>query len=144
VTRLPPLPLTVRPLTQALPIRWKIRPTRYAGCPLAAEDVARVAATFLAAPEPREPGPVRLVGQVATVSEIVTAFSRAAGRDLRYADVPSAAWKRTAIASGINPHAAEHLAGLWDIFRAGGAAARQLHATHRRPSPATPSARPGY
>ena len=95
---------------------------------IAAEDVARVAAAFLAAPAPREPGPVRLVGQVATVSEIVTAFSRAAGRDLEYADVPSAAWKRAAIASGINPHAAEHLASLWDIFRTRGAAARQLPA----------------
>jgi uncharacterized protein YbjT (DUF2867 family) len=95
---------------------------------IAAEDVARVAAAFLAAPAPREPGPVRLIGQVATVSEIVTAFSRAAGRELEYADIPSAAWKRAAIASGINPHAAEHLASLWDIFRTRGAAARQLPA----------------
>lgn len=93
---------------------------------IAAEDVARVAAAFLTAPAPREPGPVRLVGQVATVSEIVAAFSRTAGRDLEYADVPGAAWKRTAIASGINPHAAEHLASLWDIFRARGSAARRL------------------
>ena len=93
---------------------------------IAAEDVARVGAAFLAAPAPREPGPVPLVGQVATVSEIVTAFGRAAGRDLEYANVPSADWKRTAIGSGINPHAAEHLASLWDVFRTGGSVARQL------------------
>jgi uncharacterized protein YbjT (DUF2867 family) len=95
---------------------------------IAAEDVARVAAAFLANPAPREPGPVRLVGQVASVNEIVTAFSRAARRDLEYADVPSAEWKRAALASGINPHAAEHLASLWDIFRTRGAAARRLPA----------------
>lgn len=95
---------------------------------IGAEDVARVAAAFLAAPAPREPGPVRLVGQVATVSEIVTAFSRAAGRDLQYVDVPTAAWKRAAIANGINPHAVEHLASLWDIFRTSGTVVRQLPA----------------
>jgi uncharacterized protein YbjT (DUF2867 family) len=95
---------------------------------IGAEDVARVAAAFLAAPAPREPGPVRLVGQLATVSDIVAAFGRATGRDLKYADVPSAAWKRAAIGSGINPHAAEHLGSLWDIFRTRGAALRQLPA----------------
>jgi uncharacterized protein YbjT (DUF2867 family) len=95
---------------------------------IAAEDVARVAAAFLAAPAPREPGPVRLVGQVASVSEIVAAFSRAAGQDLEYADVPTSEWKRAALARGVNAHAAEHLGSLWDIFRTRGAAARQLPA----------------
>jgi uncharacterized protein YbjT (DUF2867 family) len=95
---------------------------------IAATDVARVAAALLAAAAPREPGPVRLVGQVAVVDDIVAAFSRATGRDLKYADVPSTSWKRAAIASGINPHAAEHLASLWDILRTRGAAVAQLPA----------------
>jgi uncharacterized protein YbjT (DUF2867 family) len=93
---------------------------------IAARDVAHVAAAFLAASAPREPGPVRLVGQVATVGEIVAAFGRTTGQNLEYVDVPSAAWKRAAIARGTNPHAVEHLASLWDMLRAKSAVSAQL------------------
>jgi uncharacterized protein YbjT (DUF2867 family) len=95
---------------------------------IAGEDVARVAAALLAAPAAHEPQPIPLVGQVPTVGDIVAAFSRATGRDLAYADVPSGEWKRAALAHGVNPHAAEHLASLWDVIRTRSATLQQLPA----------------
>lgn len=78
---------------------------------VSAEDVGHIAAAIFESPGTRDPGLVRVVGQILTVDEIIEAFNKAAGRAVQYVEVPSTAWHQ----------AAEQLTNLRGIFRAGGA-----------------------
>jgi hypothetical protein len=58
----------------------------------------------------------RVIGQVMTVKEIVTALTQGLGRDVAYRDIPDRAWADAA-AGSLNPHALAHLSKLWANFR---------------------------
>jgi uncharacterized protein YbjT (DUF2867 family) len=89
-----------------------------------AEDVARVAATLLAAPGfPRETT-LSLVSETGTVSEMTQALSRAIGRPVQYVAITDEQWTNAA-KERINPHALDHLTRLWQYFRS----------QNQRPSP---------
>jgi uncharacterized protein YbjT (DUF2867 family) len=83
---------------------------------VAGEDVARVAAGVLTAGEVPAGSSYRVIGQVMTVKEIVTALTQGLGRDIAYHDIPDRAWADAA-ATRLNPHALAHLSKLWANFR---------------------------
>ena len=83
---------------------------------VAGEDVARVAAGVLTAADVPEGSSYRVIGQVMTVKEIVTALARGLDRDVEYHDVPDGAWADAA-ATRLNAHAVAHLSKLWANFR---------------------------
>ncbi len=85
--------------------------------PLAgAEDVARVAATLLAASNARSEKVYPLVSETLTVRQIVETLGRAIGRPVRYVPITDEQWA-DAVKERINPHALDHLAHLWQYFR---------------------------
>jgi uncharacterized protein YbjT (DUF2867 family) len=83
---------------------------------VAGEDVARVAAGVLMAANVPEGSSYRVIGQVMTVKEIVTALARGLDRDVEFRDVPDEAWAAAA-ATRLNAHAVAHLSKLWANFR---------------------------
>jgi uncharacterized protein YbjT (DUF2867 family) len=81
-----------------------------------AEDVARVAATLLAAPGFPLSSTYSLVSETATVAEMTQALSRAIGRPVEYVAITDEQWEN-AVKERINPHALDHLTHLWQYFR---------------------------
>ena len=82
------------------------------------EDVARVAATLLAAPEIPSEKVFPLVTETQTVREIVETLGRVLGRPIRYVPITDEQWEQ-AVKERINPHAVDHLTHLWQYFRKG-------------------------
>jgi uncharacterized protein YbjT (DUF2867 family) len=85
--------------------------------PLAgAEDVARVAATFLAASNAPSEKVYPLLSETPTVRQIVETLGKAIGRPIRYVPITDEQWA-DAVRERINPHALDHLTHLWQYFR---------------------------
>jgi uncharacterized protein YbjT (DUF2867 family) len=85
--------------------------------PLAgAEDVARVAATLLAASNAPTEKVYPLVSETLTVRQIVETLGKAIGRPIRYVPITDEQWADAA-KERINPHALDHLTHLWQYFR---------------------------
>jgi uncharacterized protein YbjT (DUF2867 family) len=85
--------------------------------PLAgAEDVARVAATLLAASNAPTEKVYPLVSETPTVRQIVETLGKAIGRPIRYLPITDEQWAAAA-KERINPHALDHLTHLWQYFR---------------------------
>lgn len=86
---------------------------------VAGQDVARVAVEALLNPS-LTPGSVYpLVGEVVTLGDIIATFKHVLGRDVRYVNIPDAAWRDAVRSMGYNDHAVEHLSQLWQSLRAG-------------------------
>lgn len=87
--------------------------------PLAgAEDVARVAAAFLASPGLPSERVYPLVSETPTVRDIVDTLGRVLGRPIRYVPITDEQWA-DAVKERLNPHALDHLSHLWQHFRKG-------------------------
>lgn len=85
--------------------------------PLAgAQDVARVAATLLAASNTPLETVYPLVSETLTVRQIVETLGRAIGRPIGYVPITDEQWA-DAVKERINPHALDHLTHLWQYFR---------------------------
>jgi uncharacterized protein YbjT (DUF2867 family) len=82
------------------------------------EDVARVAATLLAAAALPTETVYPLVTETPTVREIVETLARALGRPIRYVAITDEQWA-DAVKERLNPHALDHLSHLWQHFRKG-------------------------
>jgi uncharacterized protein YbjT (DUF2867 family) len=80
------------------------------------DDVARVAATLLAASEMPSAGSYDLIAATPTVKEIIGTLSAALQRPIRYVNVTDEQWL-SAMKDHINPHALDHLSHLWQYFR---------------------------
>jgi len=83
---------------------------------VAGEDVARVAAGVLTAPDVPAGSSYSVVGQVLTVKEIVTSLASGLDRDVTYQDVSDEFWAEAA-GGRINAHAVAHLSKLWANLR---------------------------
>jgi uncharacterized protein YbjT (DUF2867 family) len=83
---------------------------------VAGEDVARVAAAVLTAPDLPAGDSPALIGQVLTAREIAAALADGLGRPVEYQDVPDELWAEAA-SSRINAHAVAHLSKLWTTLR---------------------------
>jgi uncharacterized protein YbjT (DUF2867 family) len=83
---------------------------------VAGEDVARVAAGVLAAPEVPAGSSFRVIGEVLTVKDVVTSLARGLEREVTFRDVPDEVWAEMA-GTRINAHAVAHLSKLWANFR---------------------------
>jgi uncharacterized protein YbjT (DUF2867 family) len=83
-----------------------------------AEDVARVAATLLAASDVPSENVLPLVTETPTAREIIETLGRALGRPIRYVSITDEQWLQ-AVKERINPHAVDHLTHLWRYFRKG-------------------------
>jgi uncharacterized protein YbjT (DUF2867 family) len=84
---------------------------------VAGEDVARVAAGLLTAPQLVPGTAYRLIGTTISLKEIVATFAHVLGRSVRYEEISDDEWKRQALARGYNQHAVEHLSSLWRAIR---------------------------
>jgi uncharacterized protein YbjT (DUF2867 family) len=84
-----------------------------------AEDVARVAAALLVAPDVPDQKRYDLIGELPAVNEIAGILSAVLKRSIRYVEIDDDRWTQ-AIGDRINRHALEHLAGLWRFFRTSG------------------------
>jgi uncharacterized protein YbjT (DUF2867 family) len=84
---------------------------------VAGEDVARVAAGALTSPSVTPGRSIPVIGEVLALRDIVAAFTRALGRDVRYQEIPDQAWSDAALSRGYNEHAVEHLSKLWQSIR---------------------------
>lgn len=85
---------------------------------VAGEDVGRVAAGLLAAPELAAGTAYPLIGATLSLREIIATFGRVLGQSVRYEEISDEEWRREALARGINAHAVEHLSNLWRALRA--------------------------
>jgi uncharacterized protein YbjT (DUF2867 family) len=83
---------------------------------VAGEDVARVAAAALTAPDLPAGSSLSLIGQLLTVREIAAALGTGLGRPVEYQDVPDEVWAEAA-GGRINAHAVAHLSKLWVNLR---------------------------
>jgi uncharacterized protein YbjT (DUF2867 family) len=83
---------------------------------VAAEDVARVAATVLTATDVPAGSSYSLIGQLLTVEEIVATLSHGLGREVEYQEVSDELWAQAA-GQRINAHAVAHLSKLWANLR---------------------------
>ena len=81
-----------------------------------AEDVARVAATLLAASNVPFEKVYPLVTETLTVRQIVETLGKAIERPIRYVPITDEQWA-DAVKERINPHALDHLTHLWQYFR---------------------------
>ena len=81
-----------------------------------AEDVARVAATLLAASNAPSEKVYPLVTETLTVRQIVETLGKAIGRPIRYVPITDEQWV-DAVKGRMNPHALDHLTHLWQYFR---------------------------
>jgi uncharacterized protein YbjT (DUF2867 family) len=84
-----------------------------------AEDVARVAAALLVAPDVADRKRYDLIGEIPTVNEIAAILSAVLQRPIRYVEIGDERWTQ-AVGDRINRHALEHLASLWRFFRTSG------------------------
>jgi uncharacterized protein YbjT (DUF2867 family) len=83
---------------------------------VAGEDVARVAAGVLTAPDVPAGSAYPVIGQILTVREIVATLARGLGREITYQHLSDEVWANAA-ASRINAHAIAHLSKLWATLR---------------------------
>jgi len=86
---------------------------------VAAEDVSCVAAALLTANDLPVKTRYDLVGEIATVAEIVDTLSRVLNRPIRYVEITDDQWRK-AMEERINRHALDHLSKLWRFFRTSG------------------------
>jgi uncharacterized protein YbjT (DUF2867 family) len=86
---------------------------------VAAEDIARVAATLLANPGAPSQTVYPLINETPTVKQITETLARAIGRPIRYVPITDEQWA-DAVKERLNPHALDHLSHLWQYFRRGG------------------------
>lgn len=84
---------------------------------VAAEDVARVAVGLLATASVPAGSAFPLIGEVISFREIIAAFHRTLGRELRYEEISDQEWQSGALARGASRHAVEHLSNLWRTLR---------------------------
>ena len=84
-----------------------------------AEDVARVAAALLVAPNVPDQKHYDLVGETPTVNEIASTLSAVLKRPIKYVNIPDERWVQ-AVQDRINRHALQHLSSLWRYFRTSG------------------------
>jgi uncharacterized protein YbjT (DUF2867 family) len=87
---------------------------------VAGEDVGRVAAGLLTASELAAGTSYPLVGMTLSLQEIVAAFGRVLGKQVRYEEISDEQWRREAAARGYNAHAIDHLSNLWRALRGAG------------------------
>ena len=86
--------------------------------PVAAEDVARVAATVLQAPRDHIGRVYELTGpRSQDMNGVAEEFSRALGTRVPYVDVPLDAWSQQLDGAGLDPHVREHLVSLARLHR---------------------------
>ena len=85
---------------------------------VSAVDVARVAAGLLTAAEVPSGSTYPLIGALLSVRDIVAAFGRVLGGEIRYEEISDEQWRADALARGFNQHALEHLSQLWRSLRA--------------------------
>jgi len=87
--------------------------------PVAAADVARVAAAVLQDPGPQVGQVLELTGpRSQDMTGIAEEYSRALGKRVTYVDVPAAEWAARAFAgSELSPHVQEHLTTLARLHR---------------------------
>ncbi|MFC7380780.1 NAD(P)H-binding protein [Sphaerisporangium rhizosphaerae] len=87
--------------------------------PIAAEDVARAAATVLRDPAPHIGHVYELTGPRAVdMNEMAEEFSRALGRPVSYVDVPLDRWRAEVLAkAGLPPHTEQHIATMARLHR---------------------------
>jgi uncharacterized protein YbjT (DUF2867 family) len=86
---------------------------------VAGEDVARVAAAVLTAPNVVPGSSYSLVGEVLTVKQITATLAQGLARKVTYQNVPDEFWA-TAARTRINEHAVTHLSKLWANLRTTG------------------------
>jgi nucleoside-diphosphate-sugar epimerase len=86
---------------------------------VAADDVARVAAALLAGPSTARQNRYDLIGEIPTVSEIVSSLSTVLRRPVRYVEITDERWEQ-AVEGRLDPHALDHLSHLWQYFRTSG------------------------
>jgi uncharacterized protein YbjT (DUF2867 family) len=84
---------------------------------VAAEDVARVAAGLLTAPQLIAGTAYPLIGATLSLKEIIATFARVLGKNVRYEEISDEEWRRDALTRGYNAHAIEHLSALWRAIR---------------------------
>jgi len=88
--------------------------------PVAAEDVARMAAAVLADPQPHIGRTYNLTGpQSENMDFYAQEYSKALGRTITFQDIPVALWRSGLLARGLPIHLVDHLATMADLHRAG-------------------------
>lgn len=87
---------------------------------VAGEDVGRVAAGLLTAPQLVPGTAFPLIGATLSLREIIATFGRVLGKNVRYEEITDEEWRREALARGYNAHAVEHLSNLWRALRGAG------------------------
>lgn len=87
---------------------------------VAGEDVARVAVGLLTAPSLTAGTAYPLIGTAISLQDIIAAFGRVLGKNVRYEEISDDQWRSDALARGLNAHAVEHLSSLWKALRAAG------------------------
>jgi len=88
--------------------------------PIAADDVARVAATILRDPGDHASKVYELTGpRTLDMTEAAKEFSRALGRTVTYHDVPLHQWRTEVLAkAGLPPHTEQHIATMAQLHHA--------------------------
>jgi uncharacterized protein YbjT (DUF2867 family) len=88
--------------------------------PVSAEDVARVVAAVLVAPQPHLGKIYHLTGpQSEDMHFFANEYSEALGRTIQYEDISVVAWRDALLARGLPSHLVKHLATVADLHRAG-------------------------
>ncbi len=88
--------------------------------PVAAADVARVAAAVLADPRPHVGRLYELTGpRSQDMHAVAREYSDALNHEITYADVPPDAWERGLRKAGVPEHLCQHLVTMAELHRAG-------------------------
>ena len=88
--------------------------------PVAAADVARVAAAILADPPPHLGRRYELTGpRSQDMFAVAREFSDALGREVTYVDIPADEWERALNEAGLPEHLTQHLLTMAELHRAG-------------------------
>jgi uncharacterized protein YbjT (DUF2867 family) len=88
--------------------------------PVAAADVARVAAAVLADPGPHRGRVYELTGpRSQDMHGVAREFSDALNRDVTYCDIPAEDWERGLKGQGLPEHLTGHLVTMGELHRAG-------------------------
>jgi NAD(P)H dehydrogenase (quinone) len=88
--------------------------------PVAAEDVARVAAAVLAEPRPHVGMIYELTGpRSQDMHAVAREYSDALKREITYADIPPHDWQQALEKAGVPEHVSKHLLTMAELHRAG-------------------------
>jgi hypothetical protein len=79
--------------------------------------VARVATGLCTRPTAPSGSTYLVIGAILALRDIIETFGRVLGREVRYEEISDEEWRGDALASGVNPHAVEHLSHLWRSIR---------------------------